>query len=78
VIPVLARVSADLDRLLRHAARRSVEDLEAALAPVHPGQVAERVVYAYHHLPCVRAYRAELIATIADYVRELRASRTER
>jgi hypothetical protein len=65
----------DVDRLLRHAARRSVEGLEAERAAVEPSRVAERVVYAHHHLLAVRVRRAELIAEIADYVRELRAER---
>ena len=65
----------DIDRLLRHAARQSIEGLEAARAPVDPDKVAERVVYAHHHLTSVRAHRAELLVKIADYVRELRATR---
>jgi hypothetical protein len=68
----------DVDRLLRHAARRAVEGLEAALAPVHPGALAERVIYAHQHLAAVRARHTQLIAEIADYVRELRAMPEER
>ena len=69
-----SRAPADVDRLLRHAARNEVEQLEQQHAPVDPRQLAERVVYAYHHLAAARAHRVELIATIADYVRELRAN----
>jgi hypothetical protein len=63
----------DVDRLLRHRAREAVEGLEVKLAPVHPRQLAESIVCAHFHLSVVRAQRAELIASIADYVRELRA-----
>jgi hypothetical protein len=69
-----SRAPADVDRLLRHAARNEVEQLEQHHAPVDPRELAERVVYAYHHLAAARAHRVELIATIADYVRELRAN----
>jgi len=68
-----SRAPADVDRLLRYAAE-TIEELEHQHAPVDPRQLAERVVYAHHHLVAARAHRAELIATIADYVRELRAS----
>jgi hypothetical protein len=68
-----SRAPSDVDRLLRHAARHEVEELEHQQAPVDPRELATRVVYAHHHLAAARAYRAELIATIADYVRELRA-----
>src|SRR5437899_2897682 len=49
------RAPADVDRLLRHAARQEVDRLEQHHEPVEPGPVAERVVYAYHHLTAVRA-----------------------
>jgi hypothetical protein len=64
-----------VDRLLRHAARQSIEVLESVRAPVEAARVAERIVYAHHHLMAVRARRLELIAQIAGYVRELRARR---
>jgi hypothetical protein len=72
------RAPADVDRLLRHAARQEVDRLEQDHAPVEPGLLAERVVYAHHHLSAVRAHHAELTATISDYVRQLRATREER
>jgi hypothetical protein len=72
------RAPADVDRLLRHAARQELERLEQHHAPVEPRQLAERVVYAHHHLMVVRAHRAELIATIADHIRQLRATHEER
>jgi hypothetical protein len=75
---LLPRALTDVDRLLRHAARQAVDGLEAALAPVHPHALAERVIYAHHHLAAVRARRADLIAEIADYVRDLRATPQER
>jgi hypothetical protein len=74
----ILRAPADVDRLLRYAARQEVDRLEQQHAPVEPGPLAERVVYAHHHLMAVRAHRAELISSIADYVRELRAVREER
>ena len=72
------RAPADVDRLLRHAARQEVSRLEQHHAPVEPRPLAERVVYAHHHLTAVRAHRAELIATIADHIRQLRATHEER
>lgn len=63
----------DVDRLLRHRARQAVEGLAVKLAPVHPRQLAESIVCAHYHLVAVRAQRTELITSIADYVRELRA-----
>jgi hypothetical protein len=62
------RAPADVDRLLRHAARQEMDRLEQHHAPVEPRRLAERVVYAHHHLIAVRAHRAELVATISDYV----------
>jgi hypothetical protein len=72
------RAPADVDRLLRHAARQEVDRLEQRHAPVEPRPLAERVVYAHHHLMAVRAHHAELVLLIAEYVRELRATREER
>lgn len=73
-----SRDRADVDRLLRHNARQAVERLEAEHAPVQPELVAERVVYAHFHLPSVRAHRSELIANIADLIRDIRAAAEER
>jgi hypothetical protein len=75
---VLSRDAADVDRLLRHNARLAVERLEAEHAPVDPGQIAERVVYAHFHLLAVRVHRAELTRAIADLIREMRASQQDR
>jgi hypothetical protein len=75
---VVARLLTDIDRLLRHAARNAVEGLEARLEPVHPARLAEHIIDAHCHLMPVRAHRLELVATIADYVRELRAAQEER
>jgi len=72
------RAPVDVDRLLRHAARQEVDRLEQHHAPVEPRPLAERIVYAHHHLVAVRAHRAELILSIAAYVRELRATPEER
>jgi hypothetical protein len=72
------RAPVDIDRLLRHAARQEVDRLEQHHEPVEPRALAERVVYAHHHLTAVRAHCAELILSVADYVRQLRATREER
>jgi len=72
------RAQTDIERLLRHAARNAVEGLAAKRQPVHPARLAERVVDAHFHLAPVRAHRAEWVAAIADYVRELRAVGEER
>jgi hypothetical protein len=63
----------DVDRLLRHSARQAVDRLGAERAPVHPSDVALKIVYSHFHLLAVRARREELILLIADYVRQLRS-----
>jgi hypothetical protein len=68
-----AGASADIHRLLRHAARRRLEELEKKHEAVDPCQIAERLVDAHCHLAGVRAYRQELQVAVEDYVRELRA-----
>jgi hypothetical protein len=67
----------DVDRLLRHSARQAVERLAAERAPVHPGDLAVKIIYSHFHVLAVRARREELILMIADYVRELRAAEAE-
>lgn len=69
--------TSDIDRLLRHAARTSVERLESQRAPVDPAAVAARIVQDHVHLTPVRARRAELQVSLADFVRELRARAAE-
>jgi hypothetical protein len=68
---------ADVYRLLRHTARLELEGLAASHAPVDPREVAVRVVYKHHHVNGVRARVGDLIADIADYIRELRAAEHE-
>jgi hypothetical protein len=43
------------------------------LEPVHPDELAMSIVYAHFHLLPVRARRDELILSLADYIRQLRA-----
>jgi hypothetical protein len=65
------RALTDVDRLLRHSARQAVERLAAERAPVHPSDLALKVVYSHFHLLAVRARREELILMLAAYIREL-------
>jgi hypothetical protein len=64
----------DIERMLRQLARERVDEAARALRPVHPQRVAEDVVASRLNMAAVVAHRDQLIAAIADFVRELRAS----
>jgi hypothetical protein len=63
----------DIERMLRQLARARVEDAERQLQPVHPKLIAEDVIASRLNMIGVVARRYELVAAVADYVRELRA-----
>ena len=67
------RAPPDVRRLLEHATRRAVEDLERQHSPVEPSQLARRLIDAHRHLTAVRAFQDELRDGLEDFVRDLRA-----
>lgn len=71
----------DVTRKLRYDARRIVEQLEDDGADVHPVLVARQVLTAHTdltELPELREGRARLESELADYVRDLRVSKSRR
>jgi hypothetical protein len=67
----------EVTRRLRFDARRLVEQLEDDGADVHPVLVARQVLTAHAELPELPD-RAELESELADYVRDLRVSKSRR
>jgi hypothetical protein len=71
----------EVTRKLRYDARRLVEQLEDDGADVHPVDVARRVLTLHAELieqPELQAGRARLESELADYVRDLRVSKSRR
>ena len=75
---MVRRALTDVDRLLRYSAHQAVETLTAEHEPVHPRELAARVVYKHLHVTGVRTRVGDLIVELADYIRELRAAEPER
>lgn len=67
----------EVTRKLRYDARRLVEQLEDDGADVHPVLVARQVLTAHTELPEM-SERARLESELADYVRDLRVSKSRR
>ena len=68
-----SRPLTDIERLLRQLARERVTQLARTHAPVYPDRVAREVVCSRLNLTPVVVRRYELEASLADFVRELRA-----